>query len=172
MPKLYEIANEMQTIEDWYNEMIDPDTGEMRESETLEAVDNEFEEMLKNKSAGIIKFYLNENSSINSLNNEIERLKKLKETKEKQLKWYMKYIEDNMKRMSKKEIETELGKIRLKKSITTEVDEKKIKFDSRYTTTETQIINKYSKKAIKELIEAGEKIEGAYLKENYKVEIK
>ncbi|MGL5100869.1 MAG: siphovirus Gp157 family protein [Fusobacteriaceae bacterium] len=167
---LYQITEEMRLLDDLYLQSIDEETGEIADSDILEELDVRLKEMLINKSEGIIKYFRNEEASIKALKDEEVRLGTLRKRKEKKIEGFKRYIESNMMKIEAKNIETNLGKISLRKSVKTIVNEEFISKDERYWRAET--VNKFDKATIKKLLVEGEVIEGASLEDSFSITIK
>lgn len=168
--KLYEITNEMEALNQLYEECIDPDTGEIVDSEVLEELDESVRKILTEKSEGIIKFFRNEELELKMIKEEIERLNTMKKRKERKIEGFKNYILMNMNRIGENRITTPVGNIILRKSVKAIIDETVIPKDSRYWSQE--IINKYDKNEIKKLIKDGVQIEGVSFEESVSINIK
>lgn len=170
MASLYDLTQDILDLEAMYESAIDEETGEIIDAEVLEKLEEELHEMLLKKSDGIIRYFKNEESTIKSIKEEIDRLTALRKRKEKKLEGFKNYIETNMLKIGTKKIETGLGNISIRKSIQTVVNEDVIEFDERFAKKIETI--KYDKTEIKKLLSEGVEIEGASLVENFSVSVK
>lgn len=170
MASLYQISEEFLHLEQLYEEAINEETGEIENVEKLEEIEASLQRMLVNKSENIIKYIRSEEATIKAFKEEEDRLKKCRQAKEKKLESFSRYIKDNMTKMGSKPIETNLGKISLRKSVKTIVNEDLIEFNEKYAVKQEVI--KYDKTTIKKLLSEGTEIKGAYLEENFSVNIK
>ncbi|MGL5962661.1 MAG: siphovirus Gp157 family protein [Cetobacterium sp.] len=170
MASLYEITNEFIELERLYEDSIDEETGELCNTEYLEALEVKLGLLLEEKSEGVIKYMKNMESDVVALKSEEKRLNELRKRKEKKIEGFKRYLEQNLNRMGKNKINTALGTISLRKSIQTLINEDIITYDERYS-RKIEII-KYDKASIKKLLEEGVDIEGASVVDNYTVSIK
>lgn len=167
--KLYELTSEEQKLNELFLLAIDEETGEIKDSETLEELEAELKEALDRKSDGIIKIFREQQENINGTENEIKRLQKLKQGREKALERFKDYIKFNLKNMDIKSIETTLGKIILKE--TPAVDP----YDENLIPKEFMKENieyKPMKREIKKAIDSGIEVPGARIVMNTSLTIK
>lgn len=169
---LFELTKEFEKLEEKMLLSINEETGEIENSELIEEIEKELKDMLANKSENIIRYIRAKELSIKATDEEIERLKKYKKSSEKRLDNFKKYVLMNMYKMGKTDLETNIGKISISKSVKTIINEDIIKKDPRYYRAETKIEHKFDKTAIRKLINSGVNIEGAYLEENSSIKIK
>lgn len=169
---LYEISDLKNQIDALYEKTFDEETGEIKkdEYEKVEAFEKALEKLFSEKIDGIIKYLRNIDTDIEVIKEEEKRLKQRRERLDKKKEWLKGYILLNMQKLGYKKIETPLGTLSQRKSKTTIVDENIIPKDERYWTVKLE--NKYDKKKIKELIESGEHIDGAFIRENVSLNIK
>lgn len=167
--KLYELTKEVQNLEDLYLMAIDEETGEVKDTEILEQLENELNNQLSEKGAGIIKVLRNSESMIEALKNEEDRLKKIRKTMENKKENFKKYILTNMLRAGIKKIETELGSMTLRNSDAIEVFDEAL-IDEKFINI--KIEKKADKTAIKKAIKDGEEIQGARLINNVSLIVK
>lgn len=167
--KLYELVSEEQKLNDLFLSAIDEETGEIRDSKTLEELEAELKNALVNKSEGIIKVIRNQESDLEMVTAEIERLTNLKNKMKKEIENFKTYIKFNMKKMDIKKIETSLGNISLRQSTATEIyDEASLPKEF----LKEKITYTPSKTDIKKAIENGQEIKGARLVINTSLIIK
>lgn len=174
--KLYEITEKAKRIEELSNqlenEVIDEATGEIiNKDDLIDEMNSEIINELKNKSAGLIKVSANMDSDIKAIDNEISRLLEMKSRIVKNKENFEKYILSNMIKLDEKKIETNLGKITVSESTSTEIfDADKIPAEFKKEVVKTEI--KISKMDIKKQLKAGKEVPGAILKVNHKLKIK
>jgi hypothetical protein len=170
--KLYEITQELETLEAMYELVYDEETGEVNELDfnELQAMEEEMKNLLSNKSDAIIKFVKNMDSDITVLKEEEKRLKERREKLEKKKEWLKNYLMENMLKLGYTKVESTYGTLSTRKSKSTIINENIIAKDPRYWSVETK--DKFDKNKIKKLIESGEEIVGAYIQENTSVVIK
>lgn len=174
--KLYEITEKAKKIEELSNqlseEVIDETTGEIVNKEDLiNEMNLEIMNELKSKSTSLIKVSTNMESDIKSIDDEISRLLETKKRIVKNKESFEKYILSNMIQLGEKKIETNLGKITVSESTSTEIfDAEKIPTEFKKEVVKTEI--KISKMDIKKSLKAGKEVPGAILKINHKLKIK
>lgn len=167
--KLYELTQEEKKLNDLFLSAIDEETGEIKDSETLEELEKNFQTQLATKTEGIIKILREQEVDIERVEVEIERLQNLKARLKKANDNFKKYIKYNMMQLDKKKIETPLGNLTLTQTTATEVYDESVipkeflKEKVTYTVSKTEI-----KKALQEGIE----VEGARLIVNTNLKIK
>ena len=169
---LFEISKEFEKLEEKILLSINDGTGEIENAELIDEIEKELEEMLSNKSENIIRYIRAKELSIKATDEEIERLKKYKKSSEKHLDSFKNYVLMNMYKMGKTNLETNIGKISISKSVKTIVNEAIIKKDPRYYRAETKVEHKFDKNVIRKLINNGEKIDGAFIEESSSIKIK
>ena len=158
--KLYELVQEDQKLNELFLSAIDEETGEIKDSKTLEELETELKNALTEKSAGIIKIFRNKEADLETLETEIERLTVLKKRMKKDIENFKEYIKFNMEKMSLKKIETNLGKLSLRESTSTDV------FDEELVPKEfmrEKITYEPEKEKIKKSLKSGEEVPGARL---------
>lgn len=167
--KLYELTEEEKNLNDLFLSAIDTETGEIKDNETLEVLEKDFQTQLSNKAEGIVKVLREQEVDIERVEVEIERLQNLKARLKKANDNFKKYIKYNMTQLEKKKIETPLGNLTLTQSTATDVYDESIipkeflKEKVTYTVSKTEI-----KKALQE----GKEVEGARLVVNTNLKIK
>lgn len=163
MLNLYEITKENVALEELFLMAIDEETGEIADSDVLTQLEVELQNQLINKGSGIIKYVKNTELLLDSIDSEIKRLQTLKKTGESRLEKFQAYVINNMERLGTKKIETSLGNLVLRSSISTAIDETVVPKDERYFSTEVKTVEKFDKTKIKKLLQDGEMIFGAAL---------
>lgn len=155
MTKLYEISDNyhdaMKMVED--GEI----TAEMM-ADTLDAIEGERDEKLTACGAQVLNLLAN----ANTIGNEIKRLQARKKAFENNAKWLKQYMLTHMQRMGCSRIETPLYSIKVNagKSKSVEITDL-AKLDDQFITEITTV--KVDKKAIGDLLKAGETVAGAEL---------
>lgn len=172
MPKLHEISDDFLQLQKEFEEAINSETGEIENAEKWEIVEKNILENLSKKTDSFIKHNTNAESDIKAIEEEINRLETVKKQKTNSKKHWDKYVLTCMKKMGSKQIEGSLGKIVLKSSEITIVNDKEIKFSKLYSTREKTIVVKHDKNKIKALLKEGKRIKGAYLSANEKIDYK
>lgn len=163
MKPIFEISKDYLNIID----QIETNEGEITpEIETALAI-NEGE--IKQKSIAYVAVIKSLESDVNTIDDEIKRLTALKKSRSNivlNLKDRLSYA---LELFSIEEIKTELLKINFRKSKSVVVDDIDLLPE---TCKLTKVSVTPDKKMIKELIESGAKIEGAYISENRNLQIK
>lgn len=169
MSKLYELTAEERKLQELFLMAIDEETGEIKDSDTLEIMENELKTAITKKSTGIIKALRQQEADIEMVGAEIERLKNIKDKMLKANENFKNYIKFNMVQMDIKKLETPLGKLSLRQTTSTEI------YDQELIPKEflkEKITYTASKTDIKKAIEAGQDIQGARLIVNTNLIIK
>lgn len=166
--KLSAIRDEFRALEELYEDQIDYETGEIKDSNTLGELQLELQEQLLKKSEGLIQVIKSKEYQLETLDDEIKRLQAIKKVRTNQLKNFENFIKVNMQQMELKKIETPLGAISLRTSKAVELNEDVL--DHKYGTIIQE--TKFSKTEIKKLLEAGEVINGARIVENISLQVK
>jgi len=112
---LYEITEEMDRLDDLMMECVDEETGEIVDSEELEALEKEIEDKFEDKVENIIKYALNIKAEIDGLKAEEKRLKAMRKIKENKIARLTKFTKDMMEKTGKLKITTPIKKIAVKK---------------------------------------------------------
>ena len=125
---------------------------EISEEQKQEIADN-IMEMIKGKSENIIKLTRNMESRIKSVKEEEKRLAEYRKSEEKKLERLKSYVVSCLQDADIKKIDTNVGRISLKKSPASVqiLDEDKIPQEFKIT----EQVTKISKKDIKEILKAG-----------------
>lgn len=166
--KLSAIRDEFRALEELYEDQIDYETGEIKDSNTLGELQLELQEQLLKKSEGLIQIIKHKEYQLETLDDEIKRLQTIKKVRSNQLSNFKEFIKVNMQQMELKKIETVLGALSLRTSKAVELNEDLI--DPKYGTIIQE--TKFSKTEIKKLLEAGEVINGARIVENLSLQVK
>lgn len=164
MLKLHEIAEEATKLNDLFLDQIDEKTGEIRDPQALEELEQETQNLLSAKTENIIKFLRIQEKYIEELEEELEQIKKFKAKKAKELDSFKNYLMVNCKKMGVKKIETPIGKLVISSSIVCDVyDQEKIPAEFIKTTTKTTTTTSPSKSDITKFLKAGIEVPGARL---------
>ena len=158
---IYEIGQELQTLNELYFEAIDEETGEIKNADILGEFEKELQVQLATKGAGIIRAYRNTEALIDGTKAEIERLTKAKKVLENRNKQFKEWVLRNMEVMGIKKIETELGTLSIRKSSgAVEIYDEKLLDEKFFIEKVTKGI---SKTLIGDALSAGEEVQGAKL---------
>ena len=120
---------------------------------------------LEQKSSGIAKVILNQDSELSAIDVEIKRLQDIKKSKSRKMDKFNEYVIYNMQEMGIDKIQTSVGTLSIGKSVRTEVDESKLP-ESAFI---IEMVKK--RKPIKELEEMGI-VDGIEKVNNYTLKIK
>lgn len=138
--------------------------------EEIQEQGNELAIMLQNKAENIVGYNFTLESNKTALKQEIERLTNMYNAIDKQQEKLKKYVKSTMEKLDLPEINTNIGKIKIKKNpVSVDIlDENSI--DDKYYSIKT--IKTISKTKIKEDLEKGINVEGARLIQNTKIDFK
>lgn len=138
--------------------------------EEMQEQGNELAIMLQNKAENIVGYNFTLESNKTALKQEIERLTNMYNAIDKQQEKLKKYVKSTMEKLDLPEINTTIGKIKIKKNpVSVDIlDENSI--DDKYYSIKT--IKTISKTKIKEDLEKGINVEGARLIQNTKIDFK
>ena len=138
--------------------------------EEMKEQGNELAFMLQNKAESIVGYNFTLESNKNALKQEIDRLTALYKSIEKQQDKFNEYVKVNMEKLNLSEINTPIGKIKIKKNpVSVDIfDESYI--DKKYI--EEKVTTSISKTKIKEDLQAGIEVKGARLIQKTKVDYK
>lgn len=156
--KLYELTAEMKDFERYCEE--NPDLDEQTKRDTLDSMNLSIEK----KIIGVLKAMENLELPVPGIDKTIKRLQKNKRVIEGKVKWYNRYVKENMEAGKVSMIEEKgIIKVRLQDSldsleITCEIDQ----LPKKYWKTETVFVAQTD--LIKAALKAGKKIEGCKLK--------
>lgn len=156
--KLYEITNAIAKLED----LAEEDTSLIPYLDSVQM-------QLKEKAENIIKFILNQESSINSIDAEIQRLQDYKKSYLKKVDNLKNYIAYQMQKDGIDKIETDIAKFSFRKSSSILITDETLIPSEFIKIKEVKSIDKL---AIKEALKTGRKIEGALVEEKQNLQIK
>lgn len=166
---LYGITEEMQTLEELWEQAIDEETGEIKDVAVLETLQSDIEMLLQEKTANLVKYCKVRDCFIDNVDQEIKKLQALKKAATNKQENFKKYIKMCMQKMGIPKIETVNGTLSLRKSEAVSIENEKL-IPAVYTTIVQDI--KISKTDIKKAIKAGEEVPGAILVQNVNLQIK
>lgn len=174
--KLYELTNDFTQLFDQFDEISSMDNAEEFKQawfDTLSGIEEEFEVKAENIGAYVKAL----TAAAKDLKAEEDALSKRRRAKEKQAEWLKKYLLESMQDIGRKKIDRPMAVLSVKncpESVRFE-DEKTFINDCmesghdeylRYKTPEID------RTAVKEALQHGEKIEGAYLDRDQRIDIK
>lgn len=159
MSSLYELSNNWQQV---YDMDLDEDTW----LDTLDAINEDINIKVENSG----RLYRSWESDAKALKSEEERLAKKRKAIENRMKSLKGYLQDNMERMKKNKIKTDLFSFNIQNNPagTNIVDEKLI--PSKYYETET--VKKFDKRAMLDDLKVGQVIAGVELKQSQSLRIR
>ncbi|WP_407537892.1 siphovirus Gp157 family protein [Cetobacterium somerae] len=162
--KAYEIMNGMIDTLDIFLE------SEQNESdrENYDYIMEFLKEELQSKSSNIIKYIRNVTLEVEVLSQEEERLEKLRKQKEKKVISLKKYLTDILLNLDKNKIETELGNLGLRKSVSVAIDNLDL-IPKKYIQKKVELVP--DKRMLSELLKQGKNIKGVHLEDKYSLQI-
>ncbi|MGL5595730.1 siphovirus Gp157 family protein [Cetobacterium sp.] len=163
--KAYEIANGMIDTLDIFLESEQSEG----DRENYEFVMKFLKDELQSKSSNIIKYIRNVSLEVEILSQEEDRLEKLRKQKEKKVNSLKKYLTDILLNLDKNKIETELGNLGLRKSVSVAIDNLEI-IPKKYIQKKVELIP--DKRMLSEVLKQGKNIKGAHLEDKYSLQIR
>ena len=163
--KAYEIMNGMIDTLDIFLES-EQNEGD---KENYEFVMEFLKEELQSKSSNIIKYIRNVSLEVEVLSQEEDRLEKLRKQKEKKVNSLKNYLTDILLNLDKNKIETELGNLGLRKSVSVAIDNLDL-IPKKYIQKKVELIP--DKRMLSELLKQGKNIKGAHLENKYSLQIR
>lgn len=163
--KAYEIANGMIDTLDIFLESEQSEG----DRENYEFVMKFLKDELQSKSSNIIKYIRNVSLEVEILSQEEDRLEKLRKQKEKKINSLKKYLTDILLNLDKNKIETELGNLGLRKSVSVAIDNLEI-IPKKYIQKKVELIP--DKRMLSEVLKQGKNIKGAHLEDKYSLQIR
>lgn len=139
------------------------------DKENFEYVMKLLKEELENKSSNIIKYIRNVSLEVDILSQEEERLEKLRKQKEKKVNSLKKYLANILTSLEKNKIETDLGTLGLRKSISVSIDNLDL-IPKKYIQKKIELIP--DKRTLSEILKQGKNIKGVHLESNYSLQIR
>ena len=163
--KAYEIVNGMIDTLDIF---LESDQNE-RDRENYNYIMEFLQEELENKSSNIIKYIRNISLEVEILSQEEDRLEKLRKQKEKKVNSLKKYLTDILLNLDKNKIETELGNLGLRKSVSVAIDNLDL-IPKKYIQKKIELVP--DKRILSELLKQGKNIKGVHLEDKYSLQIR
>ena len=163
--KAYEIMNGMIDTLDIFLESEQSEG----DRENYEFVMEFLKDELQNKSSNIIKYIRNVSLEVEVLSQEEDRLEKLRKQKEKKVNSLKKYLTDILLNLDKNKIETELGNLGLRKSVSVAIDNLDL-IPKKYIQKKIELVP--DKRMLSELLKQGKNIKGAHLENKYTLQIR
>lgn len=163
--KAYEIMNGMIDTLDIFLES-EQNEGDR---ENYEFVMEFLKDELQSKSSNIIKYIRNVSLEVEVLSQEEDRLERLRKQKEKKVNSLKKYLTDILLNLDKNKIETELGNLGLRKSVSVSIDNLDL-IPKKYIQKKIELVP--DKRMLSELLKQGKNIKGAHLENKYTLQIR
>ncbi|MGL5351003.1 MAG: siphovirus Gp157 family protein [Cetobacterium sp.] len=163
--KAYEIMNGMIDTLDIFLES-EQNEGD---KENYEFVMEFLKEELQSKSSNIIKYIRNVSLEVEILSQEEDRLEKLRKQKEKKVNSLKKYLTDILLNLDKNKIETELGNLGLRKSVSVAIDNLDL-IPKKYIQKKIELVP--DKRLLSEILKQGKNIKGVHLENKYSLQIR
>ncbi|MEG0517167.1 MAG: siphovirus Gp157 family protein [Cetobacterium sp.] len=163
--KAYEIVNGMIDTLDIF---LESDQNES-DRENYNYIMEFLQEELENKSSNIIKYIRNISLEVEILSQEEDRLEKLRKQKEKKVNSLKKYLTDILLNLDKNKIETELGNLGLRKSVSVAIDNLDL-IPKKYIQKKIELVP--DKRTLSELLKQGKNIKGVHLEDKYSLQIR
>ncbi|MGL5349596.1 MAG: siphovirus Gp157 family protein [Cetobacterium sp.] len=163
--KAYEIMNGMIDTLDIFLESEQSEG----DKENYEFVMEFLKEELQSKSSNIIKYIRNVSLEVEVLSQEEDRLEKLRKQKEKKVNSLKKYLTDILLNLDKNKVETELGNLGLRKSVSVAIDNLDL-IPKKYVQKKIELIP--DKRTLSELLKQGKNVKGVHLESKYTLQIR
>ncbi|MGL5596429.1 MAG: siphovirus Gp157 family protein, partial [Cetobacterium sp.] len=163
--KAYEIVNGMIDTLDIFLES-EQNEGDR---ENYEFVMEFLKDELQSKSSNIIKYIRNVSLEVEVLSQEEDRLEKLRKQKEKKVNSLKKYLTDILLNLDKNKIETELGNLGLRKSVSVAIDNLDL-IPKKYIQKKIELVP--DKRMLSEILKQGKNIKGVHLEDKYSLQIR
>ncbi|MGL5638281.1 MAG: siphovirus Gp157 family protein [Cetobacterium sp.] len=163
--KAYEIMNGMIDTLDIFLESEQSEG----DKENYEFVMKFLKEELQSKSSNIIKYIRNISLEVEVLSQEEDRLEKLRKQKEKKVNSLKKYLADILLNLDKNKVETELGNLCLRKSVSVAIDNLDL-IPKKYVQKKIELIP--DKRTLSELLKQGKNVKGVHLENKYTLQIR
>lgn len=162
--ELYDLTTELLEIEDLLN------SEEEIPKENLIELQEIIKKNLENEATNIAYYIKNKELLIEARKAEEKRLKKSRQKMEQRLEKFKEYVTSNLIQLGEKKIETSIGNISIRKSSSVVVNIDPAELQDEYK--KTKFVVEADKRAIKEAINSGKKVEGAEIVDNFKLSIK
>ena len=154
--KAYEIVNGMIDTLDIF---LESEQNE-EDRENYEYIMEFLKDELQSKNSNIIKYIRNVSLEVEVLSQEEDRLEKLRKQKEKKV---------NSLNLDKNKIETELGNLGLRKSVSVAIDNLDL-IPKKYIQKKIELVP--DKRILSELLKQGKNIKGVHLEDKYSLQIR
>lgn len=167
MPKLYKLADDLETAYQLLSESIDEETGEV----SPEAVQllNECRESFDDKISGVVEFIKRLTADYEAYKNEEARLSQCKKTTERKIEWLKQYIKSCLIKASRDKVETTSCKVNLSSSHAVNITNLEA-IPAEYKSIEQTV--KVDKKALADAFKQGQEIAGAEYVTNVNLRIR
>jgi hypothetical protein len=168
MEHLYEISQEFVELQEAAKNCDDVDETMLQALEdTMEGIQLSFEE----KAQNIVHVMNNVTAGVAAIDEQIDRLRKMKTTATNKQEWFRNYLRENMIKTGISKIECDFFKITLGKPVASVEITNELELPDDLIDVETKI--KPKKAEIKKLLQNGEEVTGAVLKDGmYRLIIK
>ena len=163
--KAYEIVNGMIDTLDIF---LESEQNE-EDRENYEYIMEFLKDELQSKNSNIIKYIRNVSLEVEVLSQEEDRLEKLRKQKEKKVNSLKKYLTDILLNLDKNKIETELGNLGLRKSVSVAIDNLDL-IPKKYIQKKIELVP--DKRILSELLKQGKNIKGVHLEDKYSLQIR
>lgn len=163
--KAYEIINGMIDTLDIFLESEQNESDKENYNYIMEFLKEE----LESKSSNIIKYIRNISLEVEILSQEEDRLEKLRKQKEKKVNSLKKYLTDTLLNLDKNKIETELGNLGLRKSVSVAIDNLDL-IPKKYIQKKIELVP--DKRMLSEILKQGKNIKGVHLEDKYSLQIR
>lgn len=163
--KAYEIINGMIETLDIFLESEQNESDKENYNYIMEFLKEE----LESKSSNIIKYIRNISLEVEILSQEEDRLEKLRKQKEKKVNSLKKYLTDTLLNLDKNKIETELGNLGLRKSVSVAIDNLDL-IPKKYIQKKIELVP--DKRMLSEILKQGKNIKGVHLEDKYSLQIR
>lgn len=163
--KAYEIMNGMIDTLDIF---LESDQNES-DRENYQYIMEFLKEELETKSNNIIKYIRNISLEVEVLSQEEERLEKLRKQKEKKVNSLKKYLTDILLNLDKNKVETDLGNLGIRKSVSVAIDNLEL-IPKKYIQKKVELVP--DKRGLSEILKQGKTIKGVHLESKYTLQIR
>lgn len=166
---IYKLSQDYKNISSLLESIVDNNAPEEVEEEAREILEI-VKEQLIDKADNVAKYIKNEELEIQAIKEEEKRLKELRHAREKTLNKFKDYVLQSLIELDFVKVKTSIGNISIRKSKAIKVDIDSSELPKEFIITKTTIDS--DKKALKEAIEKGEKINGVELVERVNLNIR
>lgn len=161
MANLYELTNNFIEVDRLISEYLE--NGEEELAENLVKANQIIRNEIQNKSVGFIHVFRNIDSQIDAIDGEIKRLQDLKKQVKKKEENIKSMLKDSMELLGTTKIETDLGKISIRKNPGSLVVDDMNLIPATYKEEIVTKTVKVDTNLVKKLIKSGVEIEGCHL---------